>query len=321
MFVAQEGYALVGGDYSAQEPRLTAHMSQDEKMVQAYKDGKDVYVEIASIAFNKPYDECKEFRSDGTLNIEGKERRNSAKAIVLGINYGKGVPAIGEDLGISTQKAQEIYDKVLEAFPRLKTFMNDSQEMARTKGYVSTAWGRRRHLPDMQLPPYEFIYQDGYLPDDFDPLNFNGNINTSGKVPRRTVSEFTKKLLNCKSWKEKERVKAEINNKHINIKDNQGFIAQAERQCVNSIVQGSAADLTKKAMIEIHKDEKMKELGFHLLIPVHDELIGECPLENAKECAERLSYLMIKAAENDICVPMKVDCEITRQWYGEEIEI
>lgn len=85
MFVAQEGYALVGGDYSAQEPRLTAHMSQDEKMVQAYKDGKDVYVEIASIAFNKPYDECKEFRADGTLNIEGKERRNSAKAIVLGM--------------------------------------------------------------------------------------------------------------------------------------------------------------------------------------------------------------------------------------------
>lgn len=239
----------------------------------------------------------------------------------IAINYGKGVPAIGEDLGISTQKAQEIYDKVLEAFPRLKTFMNDSQEMARTKGYVSTAWGRRRHLPDMQLPPYEFTYQDGYLPDDFDPLNFNGNINTSGKVPRRTVSEFTKKLQNCKSWKEKERVKAEINHKHINIKDNQGFIAQAERQCVNSIIQGSAADLTKKAMIEIHKDEKMKELGFHLLIPVHDELIGECPLENAKECAERLSYLMIKAAENDICVPMKVDCEITRQWYGEEIEI
>lgn len=319
MFSAQEGYLLVGGDYSAQEPRLTAHMSGDEKMIQAYKDGKDVYVEIASIAFNKPYDECKEFRADGTLNIEGKERRNAAKAIVLGINYGKGVPAIGEDLGISTEKAQQIYDNVLKAFPRLKDFMHDSQENCRTLGYVSTAWGRRRHLPDMQLEKYEFSLIDG-TPVDFDPLAF-GTQTLSFEVPEKTKREFTKRLDEAWGFKKKNEIKEEAISRGIKIKDNQGFIAQAERQCVNSIIQGSAADLTKKAMILIHNDEKMKELGFHLLIPVHDELIGEVPRENAKEASERLSYLMCKAAENDICVPMKVDCELTEHWYGEEIEV
>ena len=55
------------------------------------------------------YEECKEFREDGTVNPEGKERRSQAKAIVLGVTYGKGIPAIGEDLGISTQKAQAVY--------------------------------------------------------------------------------------------------------------------------------------------------------------------------------------------------------------------
>ncbi|MDD2287217.1 MAG: DNA polymerase, partial [Bacteroidales bacterium] len=90
MFRASEGHVLLSSDYSAQEPRLTAHMSGDEKMIAAYKAGKDLYVEIASIAYNLPYDECKEFREDGTRNPDGKERRNAAKAIVLGVCYGKG---------------------------------------------------------------------------------------------------------------------------------------------------------------------------------------------------------------------------------------
>ena len=84
MFSASDGYVLLSSDYSAQEPRITAHMSKDEKMIKAYRDGKDLYVEIASIAYNLPYDECKEFRADGTKNSKGKERRNAAKAIVLG---------------------------------------------------------------------------------------------------------------------------------------------------------------------------------------------------------------------------------------------
>ena len=119
MFKASDGYVMLSCDYSAQEPRLTVHLAQDEKGIQAYIDGKDLYAEIASLAFNVPYDDCLEFRPDGTHNPEGKERRSRAKAILLGINYDKGIPAIADDLHISKKLAQEIYDAVLNAFPKL----------------------------------------------------------------------------------------------------------------------------------------------------------------------------------------------------------
>ena len=83
---------------SAQEPRLTAQMCGDESMIQAYRDGKDLYAHIASIAFNKPYEECLEFRPDGSTSIEGKERRSQAKSILLGITYSRGIKSIAEQL-------------------------------------------------------------------------------------------------------------------------------------------------------------------------------------------------------------------------------
>ena len=83
-FSAPEGYVLLSCDYSGQEVRVTAHIAHDKKMIKAYQDNKDVYVEIASLAFNKPYEECLENRPDGTTNPEGKARRGAAKKIVLG---------------------------------------------------------------------------------------------------------------------------------------------------------------------------------------------------------------------------------------------
>lgn len=317
MFKAQDGCVLIGGDYSQQEPRLTAHCSNDEKMKESYHQGKDIYATIASLAFDKPYEECKEFREDGTLNPEGKERRSQAKAIVLGVTYGKGIPAIGEDLGISTQKAQAVYDKVMESFPMLERFMHDTQEKAREHGYVETPWGRRRHLKDMQLERYEFSYSGKVT--NFDPLAFGSEVST--EVPKKVKDNYTKQLDKAFGWKKKNDIIQSALAQGIKIKDNGGFIAQAERQCVNSVIQGGAADMAKLAMIHINNDEIMKELDFHLLICVHDEVIGECPIENAKKASERLAQLMIDAPKGKIDIPMKVDCEITRNWYGENVEI
>ena len=320
MFKATDGYVLLSSDYSAQEPRLTAHMSQDEKMIQAYKDGKDLYVEIASIAYGLPYSECQEFRPDGTRNPEGKERRGAAKAIVLGVCYGKGVAAIADDLGISKKKAQEIYDKIMISFPGLKRFMDDSEEMAREKGFVTTVWGRKRRLPNMQLEPYEFSFVGG-IRRDFDPLFDDEDLEDSpNEISEEIKKKYIKLMSKAYGRKEKEIVRARAKEEGILIKDNGGYIAEATRQCVNSRIQGSAADMTKKAMILIGNDEKMKELGFRLLLPVHDELIGEAPRENAKEAGERLSYLMIEAAK-DLSVPSKCDVEITERWYGEPLEL
>lgn len=317
MFKAQEGYVLIGGDYSQQEPMVTAHLSKDRKMKEAFMNGKDIYATIASLAFHKPYEECKEFRPDGTVNPAGKERRKQAKSIVLGILYGRQIPSIAEQLGVSTKEAQGIYDAVLKAFPELAQFIKDSQTMARTEGYVTTAWGRRRHLKDMQLEPYEFSYNGKVT--NFDPLAFGSEIST--EVPQKIKDNYIKQLDKAFGWKKKNDIIQSALAQGIKIKDNGGFIAQAERQCVNARVQGSAADMAKLAMISINNDERMKELDFHLLICVHDEVIGECPKENAKEVKERLSYLMRMAPSHLIELPFKCDCEVSYNWYGESIEV
>jgi DNA polymerase-1 len=73
-------------------------------------------------------------------------------------------------------------------------------------------------------------------------------------------------------------------------------------------------------MIDLIHDKRLKELGFRLLVPVHDEVIAECPRENVKECATRLAQVMSHAAEKVLEMPIKCDVEVTREWYGKEIE-
>lgn len=317
MFKAQDGYVLIGADYSQQEPMVTAHLSNDKKMQDAFIHGKDIYATIAGLAFHKPYEECLEFREDGTVNPAGKERRTQAKSIVLGILYGRQIPSIAEQLGVSTREAQDIYDAVLRAFPQLAKFIDESQGMAKELGYVTTAWGRRRHLKDMQLDQYEFSYSGNVT--NFDPLAFGKSV--SVEVPENVKKSYIKQLERAYGWQKKNQIIQQALSQGIKIKDNGGYIAQAERQCVNARVQGSAADMAKLAMIAINNDEKMKELDFHLLIQVHDEVIGECPEENMKEASERLSYLMRTAPIHLIKLPFRCDCDITRNWYGDSIEI
>ena len=79
--------------------------------------------------------------------------------------------------------------------------------------------------------------------------------------------------------------------------------------------------MTKLAMIELGKNEELKSLGFRLLIPVHDEIIAECPQENIKQCSKLLAETMSKAAENILKMPIKCDVAVTKQWYGEEMNI
>lgn len=316
MFRAKPGYVLIGADYSQQEPMVTSFLSNDMMMQDAFKSGKDIYATIAAISFDKSYEDCLEFRPDGTTNPDGKERRTQAKSIVLGILYGRSIPSIAEQLGCSVKKAQEVYDKVLDAFDGLANFIVESQSMARELGYVETAWGRRRHIPDMQLPKYEFSYLSNRA--NFDPLAFD---NSAVEVEPRLVEKYTKQLDKAKYAKERNDIIYNARQEGIKIKDNSFKISEAERQCVNSRVQGSAADMVKLAMRVINNDKEMQELDFHLIIQVHDEVIGECPKENAKKAADRLSYLMRTAPTELIDLPFKCDTEITENWYGESVEV
>lgn len=333
MFKATDGYVLMSSDYSQQEPKVMTQMCQDSKMIQAYKEGKDLYAEIAALSFNTTYENCLEFRPDGTTNPDGKNRRSQAKSILLGVLYGRGVPSIAEQLGTTTKKAQSIKDSVFKGFPAIPKFEQDSLKMARELGFVTTLWGRKRRLPDLQLEEFEFHWKDGY-PKDEDPLDF-GNLEddlpfdpVSGmpkpiiiqEVPADIKKKY-RRMLGQMRYGQKRKVFEMADKEGIRIIDNGAKIAQAQRQCVNARIQGSAADMSKLAMIKLGNDKRLKELGFRMLIPVHDEIIAECPKENAKECSERFAKIMNEAAVGKLTIPISCDVEITDRWYGEAVEI
>ena len=318
MFIASPGYVLMSSDYSQQEPKVMTQMCQDPKMIKAYQEGKDLYAEIAALSFNTTYENCLEFRPDGTTNPEGKARRSQAKSILLGVLYGRGVPSIAEQLGTTTKKAQAIKDSVFKGFPAIPKFEQDSLNMAYEQGYVTTLWGRKRRLPALQLPEYEFEWKNGAPPDD-DLLDFDDAQDSSSGVSEDRQDYYLRKL--SRVWgKQKRAIFEEAEAEGILITDNGGKIADAQRQCVNARIQGSAADMSKLAMILVGNDKRLKELGFRLLIPVHDELIAECPEENVKECSKRFAQLMSEAAKSKLEIPIKCDVAISRQWYGEELK-
>lgn len=231
---------------------------------------------------------------------------------------GRGIASVAEQLHTSKEKAQEIQDKIFKGFPAILKFEQDSKEMARQLGYVDTLWGRKRRLPDIQLPKYEFNFSKK-ASMEYDPLDFD-------QTPKEywdenLVKKYTKLMDNAYGRLQKEHVKAKAREEGIEIKDNGGFIADAERQCVNARIQGSASDMTKKAMILLGNDKRLKELGFKLLIPIHDELLAQCPIENAKKCSDRFSQLMSSAAKDKLQVPIYCDVTHSYAWYGEELNL
>lgn len=324
MFRATPGYVLISSDYSAQEPRITAFISGDPKMQQAFRDGRDVYATVASFAFGVPYEQCLEFHPEThEYQPEGKQRRNEAKFILLGISYGRSVPSIADQLyGKRTDmsdeekvtKAQEVYDKVLNSFPHLRNAMIGAENQARTKGYVETILGRRRHLPNMQLPKYEFTAMPGYVNPDIDPLDLS-TLDNKDSIPPHIVKQLTKEFESLKYWGQVVKRTKELSEQKIRVINNTKKITEESRKTLNSIIQGSAADQTKMAMIALYHNEDWKRIGGRLLIPVHDELIAEVPEEYKDEGGKILSETMVDAA-SFLPFPSKCDVEMCIHWYG-----
>lgn len=317
MFKATDGYVLMSSDFSQQEPKGLAAMCRkdgDSQMYDVFMAGKDLYSEIASKAFNKPYEECKEFRPDGTTNKEGKERRSQAKSILLGVLYGRGIDSIAEQLKTTVNKARDIKESVFKGFPAIKKFEADSIRMAQTVGYVTTICGRKRRLPSMMLPDYEVKWKDGVAPDD-DPLSFDDD-EASTEVPEPIQRKWLARVKSVPFFKRRTVFEA-ANAEGLWIVDNTKD--KDVTKVVNARIQGSAADLTKVAMISLHNNARLKELGFRMLIPVHDEIIAECPEENMKECSELLAQTMSDAAAKILDMPINCDVAISKCWYGEEI--
>lgn len=317
MFVASPNHYLISMDYSQQEPSCLAAFCKKmgyEALFNARFKGNDLYSEVASAIFNLPYEDCVEHRADGSINKEGKKRRNDAKPVLLGILYDRGDESVAEALNITLDEAKKLHQNLYKRFPEILVFEKESVNMARELGYVDTICGRKCRIPDMLLDDYDFEWISA--PKNDDVLDFEDDVDY--EVPDKICDKYWNRLH--RKFAKRRAIFDEAREKDgIRIIDNTLKIADATRQCVNSRIQGSAADLTKKAMAEVLKNSRLTELGFKLLIQVHDELIGECPEENIKECSKLLAEVMSKAAEELIGMPFSCDAEISKAWYGERI--
>ncbi len=137
VFHPMEGDIFVDSDYSQIELRVLAHMSGDEKLIEAFKNNQDVHRTTASQVFNVPFDE-----------VTPLQRRN-AKAVNFGIVYGISAFGLSKDLDIDIKEAQSFIDKYFETYPKIKGFLDDTVANAKKDGYTRTMFGRIRPIPEL----------------------------------------------------------------------------------------------------------------------------------------------------------------------------
>ena len=231
-FIAREGFTVVAADYSQIELRIMAHLSQDQGLINAFTQGKDIHRSTAAEIFGVSLDE-----------VTSEQRRN-AKAINFGLIYGMSAFGLSRQLGIGRADAQSYMDLYFKRYPGVQTFMHDIREKAKAQGYVETLFGRRLYLPD---------------------------INSSNGMRRKA----------------------------------------AERVAINAPMQGTAADIIKRAMIQL--DQKLQnDPDIEMIMQVHDELVFEVRSEKVAFYSELIKTQMESAA--DLVVPLIVDVGQGTNW-------
>ena len=223
--------------------------------------------------------------------------------------------SIAEDLKKSEEEATQIYNAVLSNIKGLKALMDKCQAMARERGYVEDKWGRRRYIPDMQLEPYVLTSKGT---NNFDPFFDSAELGVVDDI-ERTKADFIDQLLNARYRKQKDKIKERAKEAGFEVTENTKKIEDATRQCVNSAVQGSAASQSKIAIRLVGTNPRLKELGFHMELLVHDEILGEVPYVNAYEAIPIFTQCMLNSAK-DLRTGARCDASIVQRWYGEEID-
>jgi len=138
VFIPEDGFIFLDADYSQIELRVLAHMSGDEKLIEAYNQAKDIHTMTASQVFHVPFED-----------VTPEQRRN-AKAVNFGIIYGISSFGLGKDLSISVSEAKEYINSYFETYPGIKSFLDELVNKAKKKGYSETFFGRRRPIPEIK---------------------------------------------------------------------------------------------------------------------------------------------------------------------------
>jgi DNA polymerase-1 len=232
-FIAPPGFKLLAADYSQIELRIMAHLSEDAGLLAAFASDQDVHRATAAEVFGLP------------LEAVTADQRRSAKAINFGLIYGMSAFGLGKQLGIERAEAQAYVERYFERYPGVRRYMDETRAGARRLGYVSTVFGRRLHLPD-------------------------------------------------------------INSRNHQVRQ------YAERSAINAPMQGTAADIIKRAMIGVAAWLEAEEPRARLIMQVHDELVVEVPEERAADVGEHVVRIMEGAAE--LRVPLRVDRGLGANW-------
>ncbi|MCH2546103.1 MAG: DNA polymerase I [Alphaproteobacteria bacterium] len=232
-FIAEKGHKLIAADYSQIELRLLAHMAKIPVLIEAFNQGADIHAATASQMFGVP------------LDAVDAELRRKAKTINFGIIYGISAHGLAVRLGIGRKEAAEYIEKYFTQYPGIKAYMDEAKQFAREHGYVTTLYGRKCHVKD-------------------------------------------------------------INAKNPNMR------AFSERAAINAPLQGTAADIIKRAMIAVQKRLKAEMPQVRMLLQVHDELLLEAPDSLAKQAADLVTQEMESAAQ--LSIPLIVDAAIGEDW-------
>lgn len=232
-FIAPPGRVLIAADYSQIELRIMAHLSNDERLLEAFRTGADVHRATAAEIFGVPQGEVSD------------EHRRAAKAVNFGLIYGMSAFGLGRQLGIDRGSAQEYVDLYFARYPGVKIFMEETKESARERGFVETVFGRRLYLPEI----------------------------TARNAQRRQY---------------------------------------AERTAINAPMQGTAADIIKRAMIAVDSWIEDEQAPATLIMQVHDELVLEVDEGAVETVSEQVCDLMVEAAE--LTVPLVVEAGRGANW-------
>ena len=303
MLIARPGRKLISVDFSQQEVRIIAALAGDEVMLDAFRSGKDFYAMMASIVFHLPYEEC------GKHGVNGA-KRNQMKSVVLGLNYSMGIKSLAEDLKVPETEAQEIVDAFYRVCPKIHAFQKYCLDFAKSHGYNETFFKHRRYYKGLG-------YKALGLPrfDIFGPGLKNGGVTGDEvmqklydfKNNRNALKDFIKKL-------EEPAKKKETKHLAIYVRDRESTAFAEERQCTNSVIQGTGAEMTKLAAIAAHDDEILQRLDAHIVNYIHDEIMIEAPEETAQEAGKRLAFIMNDVCDSMLGVGGGADPEIMEKW-------
>ena len=232
-FIPKPGCMLLAADYSQIELRIMAHLSEDEGLLKAFSEDRDVHRATAAEVFAVP------------LSQVSTDQRRAAKAINFGLIYGMSAFGLARQLAIGQKEAQKYVTLYFARYPGVKTYMDQTREQAREQGFVVTTFGRRLYLPDIR-----------------------------SKNPARRQS--------------------------------------AERSAINAPMQGTAADIIKKAMLSVDAWLTHSGSGAQLIMQVHDELVLEVAVGELDLVRQQVTALMSGAAR--LRVPLKVDTGVGANW-------